>query len=239
MRHVREDVSFSPDGRRVVAYSAPVRVNRRVVAPARGQAWDAVTGRPFAVKAVDYEYFSKVQTLYPLPLSLQGQGVKRAWLSPDGRRVVGLNEDMTACVRDAVRGTALTPPLKYEGRMNCASFSRDGLLVVTGDDHAARVWDAARGAAVTRPFRHEGAVACASFSPDNRQVVTGSVDGTARLWNLSSDRRPFEELSLLSEVLSYQRIDATGGLVSLAPTEFRRAWERLKKKYPDALRSSR
>jgi hypothetical protein len=37
---------------------------------------------------------------------------------------------------------------------------------------------------------------------------------------------------LLAQLLSGQRIDATGGLVPVGPAAFRHAWQMLRSKYP-------
>jgi WD40 repeat protein/uncharacterized protein with von Willebrand factor type A (vWA) domain len=64
-----------------------------------------------------------------------------------------------------------------------ASFSRDGLWVVTAsDDGTARVWNVRTGAAVSPPLQHGPAVLVARISPDRKWVVTGASDGSVRLW---------------------------------------------------------
>jgi WD40 repeat protein len=36
---------------------------------------------------------------------------------------------------------------------------------------------------------HQGAVSSAAFSPDGQRMVTASADGTARVWDASTDKR--------------------------------------------------
>ena len=76
------------------------------------------------------------------------------------------------------------PPLEHQGPVVMASFSPDGLRVVTAsDDGTARVWDARNGRPVTGPLKCGDQVRAARFSPDGLRVVTASADQTARVWD--------------------------------------------------------
>jgi WD40 repeat protein len=161
----------------------------------------------------------------------------QASFSPDGRRVVTVS-DKTARVWDADTGQALTPPLRHENLVLQASFSADGRRVVTASlDSTPRVWDAATGLLMTPPLRHEGKVLQASFSPNGSRLLTASQDKTARIWDVTGDDRPWEDLLLLSHVLSGQRIDATGANVAAEISEAE--WQRLRQRYPDAFAPAR
>jgi WD40 repeat protein/predicted Ser/Thr protein kinase len=90
-------------------------------------------------------------------------------------------------------GLPLTEPLRHEGPVNSASFSPDGLRVVTAsNDKTARVWDASTGKPLTGPMPHETNVFSARFSPDGGRIVTacglsmqegGSTNGYAQVWD--------------------------------------------------------
>lgn len=74
--------------------------------------------------------------------------------------------------------------LSHQGPIVMASFSPDGLRVVTASaDATARIWDARSGEPIGNTLRHAGRVNVAQFSRDGRQVVTASDDGTARVWD--------------------------------------------------------
>jgi WD40 repeat protein len=109
-------------------------------------------------------------------------------------------------------------------------------VLTASADGTARVWDAQTGQPLTLPLEHRGGVASAEFSPDGRRVLTAS--GEARLWDVSPDNRPLEELFLLSQVLSSHRLDETGVLAPLDADEYRRAWERLRANYPGSLEAA-
>jgi WD40 repeat protein len=66
------------------------------------------------------------------------------------------------------------------------------------------------------------------FDARGLRLVTASFDGTARIWDLSPDERPVEELRCLAELLACRRIDETGGLVELTPEELRVRWESIR-----------
>jgi WD40 repeat protein/serine/threonine protein kinase len=201
-----EEASFSPDGRRVVTASADYTA----------RVWDAETGRPLTD-----------------PLR-HGAGVAAASFSPDGRRVVTGSRQGTARVWDAATGAPVTPLLKHGRGQIRVAFSPDGRRVATGGgDYDARLWDAATGEALGPPLRHRGWVYYLAFSPDGRRLATACHDGTARVWTLPGpDPRPLEDLVLLAQVLSAQRVDARDGLVEVEPATQRRALEELRGRYP-------
>jgi WD40 repeat protein/predicted Ser/Thr protein kinase len=201
-----EAASFSPDGRRVVTASADYSA----------RVWDAETGTPLTG-----------------PLR-HGAGVAAVSFSRDGRRVVTGSRQGTARVWDAATGAPVTPLLNHGRGQIRAVFSPDGRRVATsGGTYDARLWDAAAGEALGPPLRHRGWVVELAFSPDGRRLATACRDGAARVWDLPDpDQRPLEDLVLLAQVLSTQRVDATDGLVDVEPAAQRRALEDLRSRYP-------
>jgi WD40 repeat protein len=201
-----EAASFSPDGRLVVTASAD----------SSARVWDAETGTPLTD-----------------PLR-HGAGVAAASFSPDGRRVVTGSRQGTARVWDAATGAPVTPLLKPGRGLVRVAFSPDGRRVATaGGAYDARVWDAATGESLGPPLRHRGFVHRLAFSPDGQRLATASQDGAARVWDLPGpDTRPLEDLVLLAQVLSAQRLDARDGLVELEPAAQRRGLADLRSRYP-------
>jgi WD40 repeat protein/tetratricopeptide (TPR) repeat protein/tRNA A-37 threonylcarbamoyl transferase component Bud32 len=113
------------------------------------------------------------------------EAVHCAAFSPDGSQVVTGCADGTVQVWDAVKGRAVTPPLKHTGLVQHAAFSPDGDLLVTASlDGTATVWDLVKqGKPLTLSIEDKFAVRRAVFSPDGRRILTTSVDGKARLWD--------------------------------------------------------
>jgi WD40 repeat protein/serine/threonine protein kinase len=208
-----EEAAFSPDSRWVVTASAD----------STGRVWDAETGDPIT-----------------LPLR-HGAGAAYASFSPDGRRVVIGTRQGTARVWDAKSGEPALPLLKNGMGLIRARFSLDGRWVVTGGsgDYSARLWDAVTGESLSPPLRHTGWVHHIAVSPDSRWLATACHDGTVKIWPLPApDRRPLEDLVLLAQLLSAQRVDAIDGLVGVEPAVQRRALERLRARYPSIFTTS-
>jgi WD40 repeat protein len=75
----------------------------------------------------------------------------------------------------------------HAGAVNSASFSSDGMRVVTASsDETARVWDLTGPTPIATVLAgHTGPVWSASFSSDGKRVATASGDSTARVWDLT------------------------------------------------------
>jgi WD40 repeat protein/tetratricopeptide (TPR) repeat protein len=201
--------AFAPDGQRVVTgcYDQTARI------------WNSATGEELT-----------------LPLKHNGAVLAVAF-SPNGNRVATASGDGTARVWDARTGQPLTPPVKHGHYVFWVAFSPDGERVVTAsNDQTARVWDAATGEPLTPPLKHQGPVNRVAFSPDGGRLVTavgtnGVASGYAQIWELPRDDRPWDDLRLLSQVLTGVRVDARGRLAQVPARELRTAWQTLRSRY--------
>ncbi len=103
-------------------------------------------------------------------------------LHPDSLRVVTTSDDNTARVWK-VDGSGQPIVLRgHEGTLTSATFSPDGLRVLTVSAVTARVWKA-DGSGQPMVLRgHKGSIFSAAFSPDGLRVLTASDDTTARMW---------------------------------------------------------
>ncbi|MCI0461473.1 MAG: protein kinase [Gemmataceae bacterium] len=231
-------VAFHPDGRRVVVCSGREALvwdttkGTVVVLPHHdGVGWAAFSrdGSRVATACSDgtgrlWDTARGREVTEPLQHSAM---VLRVAFSPDGKRLVTASQDATARVWDAATGQATTPPLRHGARVQSAVFSPDGRLVLTAShDATARVWDAATGEPVTPPLPQNVRLDVAAFRPDGRQLVT--TVSLIRLWDLSAEERPLEDLVRLSQLLSGRRFDAEGHLHHLTAREYEENWRVLR-----------
>jgi WD40 repeat protein len=193
--------ALSEDGRHLVTYR---RQLMQIWSGATGEPASSLLSNPEPIKAVQFssdgERFLVVgsnivqvrasstgQELFPFLRHLTE--VTDAEFSPDSRRLVTCfrDEGWTECwaqVWDAASGQPVGQPMRHRDGIWSASFSRDGLRIVTAsEDYTAIVWDARTGRPISPPLHHETQVNAATFSPDGRWVVTASADGAARIWD--------------------------------------------------------
>jgi eukaryotic-like serine/threonine-protein kinase len=157
------DVSFSPDGERVLTASLD----------GTARVWDAAQGTQL------------------LRLKAHRRGVSSAAWSPDGLRIVTASEDETAAIWDAASGALLFKFRGHKDRLTSVRFSPDGQHIVTGSfDGSARLWLADTGQEV-RAMLHDAAVCSVAFSPDGKRIVTAGKDETAIVWDAATGAKLF------------------------------------------------
>lgn len=88
----------------------------------------------------------------------------------------------------------LSAPMRHQGKILSACFSRDGTKVLTASQDTARVWDLNSGIelcvlkhdCLNKTLRDPCLVGQAIFTSDGSRVLTICSDGKARLWNAIS-----------------------------------------------------
>jgi len=158
------DAQFSPNGKEIVTagYDDTARI------------WSATSYRQIIVLGTQ-----------------SSKEVLSASFSPDGNEVVTTEyAGTTATIWSAASGKQLGGLAGHTAAVNAATFSANGLEIVTAsDDGTARLWRASpveQVAVLGKTGRFPGGGA---FRPDGREVLITSVDGTTRIWSVTSHRQ--------------------------------------------------
>ena len=185
-------------------------------------------GRFFELQV--YE-FNPLKAVFETPVRINDE-INRAVFSPDGSTFLTASDNNSARVWSATTGAPMTRPLHQQGDVEWAAFSPDGRYVVTcgtllNDKGCARVWDAATGNPLTAELVHPSNVRKVAFHPDGVRIVTACDDGHARIWRLTKDERPVQDISQTSELLIGKRLDETGYEQFIEESAFQNDWRNM------------
>lgn len=89
--------------------------------------------------------------------------------------------------------------------------SPDGLFRATWNTNGwVQVWSVSSADRITVPLKHGGRINAVRFNKDGTKLVTGCEDRLARIWDLSADLTPTEELQRQAEFLSGKALSPAG-----------------------------
>jgi WD40 repeat protein len=159
-------VTFSPDGKHLLLAAGSVKI------------WDAATGETLG-------------TIAPSRV-----GYRAAALSPDGTRVVTVNQSPTVVkLWNAATGELLLDIKSFAAPIESVAFSPDGARIAstggygTLSDQSVKLWGASTGQIQNILKRPEAAsVNSVVFSPDGKHLLTGAADSMLRVWDAASGR---------------------------------------------------
>jgi WD40 repeat protein len=155
-----------------------------------------------------------------------GSGVRTAYFSSDGMRVVTASNDGTARLWDGRTGAAIGEPMVHQARTYTAEFDAAGRRVVTAStDKTARVWDGISGKPLTPPLVHAREVKSAKFSPDGKRVLTASEDMTAQVWDAATGKPIGAPLRHHGVVLSAEYSLDGAAIVTASDDHSGRIWD--------------
>jgi WD40 repeat protein len=121
--------------------------------------------------------------------------VRHAQFSGDAQRVLTTSYDKTARIWDSSSGKLLSTLKGHDHAVLAASFSPDGCRIATSSDFSisgdatVKIWETDGGSLLTTLHGHTGKVLTLQFSLDSSGLVTASIDGTARIWDIT--KTPF------------------------------------------------
>jgi WD40 repeat protein len=209
-------LAFSPDGIRLAAGVSSPQGSASVAI------WDRRSGRRVHEIPVDDATTSPISLAFSPDGKLLASEAGHVWdadtgrrvdshddvsgfsvaFSPDGQRLVvsGIGRcailDRTANTSADCGASALVP--------TAAAFSRDGSAILIGDISGDLLIERVGGGIERRlRGRHDALVFAIEPLADGRHVLTGSLDGTARLWDLTDDNATITLVAEAGEWLAY------------------------------------
>jgi WD40 repeat protein/tetratricopeptide (TPR) repeat protein len=238
-------LTLSPDGRWLAA-----------AANDSARVWDMATGQPITLE-LKHQYWVQCPVFSPdgqLLATCGGDSLARVWelpsgrqrlaiphaspvsaatFSPDGKSLATGDREGRVRLWSPVTGEALSPELDHDSEVDGLAFGPQGrwLLAVCTSSVMVQAWDTATGDKLGAPWKGIW-VPRVVFRSDGRQVLLPAWNMSPQLWDFTTDERSPDEWLLLAQVQSGCRIDPSGAVIRLTPTEIRQSWDELRRRVP-------
>jgi WD40 repeat protein len=234
-------VAFGPDGRTVHGGTANGSIRswlidgqtkRPVTLQTKGPVWSIAfddTGTRMLTASIQEARLWEWPTCRPMgriPAN-QGEGLRAADFSSDGKRAVGLVNLLPRMLdlESGQIGRLLFEPEAHIHAMAVSPGKR--CLLLAGRDRVTWLWDVATGKTVGPPVGRASLQALA-FSRHGKTLATGGMDGRISVWEVPEPLQGSpERVRLLIEILTGTRLDEQGMRQALSPTEVEQQGRRL------------
>jgi WD40 repeat protein len=149
--------------------------------------------------------------------------------SPDSRFLVTWGPASFVKVWRVGEDQPAIPPLVHRGEwIHTVEISKDGRRIVTSSQTGdASIWDARTGELLRVPSFHPGGASAAAIHPQRDEFLTAGADGALRVWSLAPVKHSRDELSALTELYFFNRIDSTGFILPLSAEKMGPLFEEL------------
>jgi len=191
--------SVSPDGKRLVTFSARTNLSRL---------WEVPSGRLVAT------------------LNDSAPAVFEGVFSPDSTRIVVGDDQGVAFLYDAATGRQI---LRYGGhskKILTFDFSPDGQQVATcGFDNTAQIWDIHSGMPLSELIPHENMATVVQFDSTGRRLLTCGMTGGVHLWDIFPRAAPPLRASPGEPLIAMALSPDDGGLWTISKAGAVRVWD--------------
>lgn len=134
-------------------------------------------------------------------------------VSPDGRYMVSVSDDLTPRIWDLQEGRQIIKLAKLRGPSHVAQFLPDSQSFVTADDTGAiALWSIPEEKRIHDYPGHTGAVTALDLSADGTILASAGADGTVQVWSVR-DGTPIAQFTGLPTMIRALDIGPTGEFV--------------------------
>jgi WD40 repeat protein len=177
-----DDVSLSPDGRRI----ALAEQDHLVLLDAETGAWVGQYG-PFSRAALLRAAHNNVFKPFYYESSTAEQSYTSLAVSPRGRLAFTESHAKLICIVDTASGDLIHATAAGHNHVTRIRFSPDGRYLASGGEEGdIHLWDALTMRLNGVLAGHTSEVVSLAFSPDSRRLASGGMDKCVRVWDVDS-----------------------------------------------------